>query len=196
MKKRSIAALTAFLFIVPLAQVHADSHDKGASQEKWNKYTQEWREHMNTMLEQMDRIHRTTNPEERQRLLEEHWKTMDEQMAGMREMEGMMGGMHGGRGDRGHGSTHMMDPEQRDSYMQDRMDMQQMMMEQMMQHNHMMMRESMHWLSAHLCKTINRTRERGLLFSTQSGNLVLLAVTIFLAGQQAPRLANRLSCRS
>lgn len=103
---------------------------------------------MNAMREQMDRFHRTTNPEERQRLLEEHWKTMDEQMAGMREMEGMMGGMmsgmHGRRGHRGHGSMHMMDPEQRDSSMQDRMDMQQMMMEQMMQHTQMMMREGMH----------------------------------------------------
>ncbi|MDX2460640.1 MAG: hypothetical protein QNM00_11195 [Gammaproteobacteria bacterium] len=148
MKRLSVAALSAFLFIVPLTQVHADSHEQNASQEKWGHYVEQWQGRMNTMHKQMDRIHQTKDPKERQRLLEEHWKTMDEQMAGMRDMEGMMGGMmggmHGQRGDRGHGSMHMMDPDQRDTYMQDRMDMQQMMMEQMMQHNHMMMREGMH----------------------------------------------------
>jgi len=148
MKRLSLAALSAFLFMIPLIHVHADSHEQSESQEKWNKYTEQWQERMNTMHKQMDRIHQTNDPKERQRLLEEHWKTMDEQMTGMRTMEemtgGMMGGMHGRRGSRGQGSMHMMDPQQRDAYMQDRMDMMQMMMEQMMQHNHMMMREGMH----------------------------------------------------
>jgi len=148
MKKLLIASLATLLLTVPLIHVHADSHEEGESQEKWDRYTEQWRARMNTMHAQMDRIHQTTDPVERQRLLEEHWKTMDEQMADMRTMEGMMGGMmggmHGQRGNQGHGNMHMMDPEQRDTYMQDRMDMQQMMMEQMMQHNHMMMREGMH----------------------------------------------------
>jgi len=148
MKRLSVAALSAFLFMIPLIHAHADSHERGESQKEWNIYTEQWQARMNTMHEQMDNIHQTTDPKERQRLLEEHWKTMDEQMTGMRAMEGMMGGMmggmHGRRGDRGQGSMHMMDPQQRDAYMQDRMDMMQMMMEQMMQHNHMMMREGMH----------------------------------------------------
>jgi hypothetical protein len=147
MKTLLIAALTTLLFTVPFIHVQADSHEQGESQEKWSRYTQQWRERMNTMHNQMDRIQQTKDPEERQRLLEEHWKTMDKQMADMRTMEGMMGGMmggmHGRRGDQGRGNMHMMDPEQRDTYMQDRMDMMQMMMEQMMQHNHMMMREGM-----------------------------------------------------
>jgi hypothetical protein len=148
MKKLLVAALTTLFFTVPLTHVHADSHEQGESQEKWNQYTEQWQERMNTMHKQMDQIHQTQDPAERQRLLEEHWKTMDAQMGDMRMMEGMMGGMmggmHGRRGDHGNGSMHMMDPAQRDSYMQDRMDMNQMMMEQMMQHNHMMMREGMH----------------------------------------------------
>lgn len=148
MNKLYVAAITALLLSVPLANVQADSHEGGESQEKWEHYIEQWQGRMNTMHEQMDRIHQSQDPQERQRLLEEHWATMDEQMRDMRMMEGMMGGMmggmHGQRGDRGHGSMHMMDPDQRDTYMQDRMDMQQMMMEQMMQHNHMMMREGMH----------------------------------------------------
>lgn len=147
MKRLLVAAVSALLFTVPLIHVQADSQEESETLKKWDQYTQQWQRRMNTMHKQMDRIHQTQNPKERQRLLEEHWKTMDEQMAGMRDMEGMMGGMmggmHGQRGDRGHGSMHMMDPDQRDTYMQDRMDMQQMMMEQMMQHNHMMMREGM-----------------------------------------------------
>ena len=149
MKKLFAAAITALLFTVPLIHVQADSDDESDSQKQWDRYTQQWQERMNTMHEQMDRIHQTKDPQERQRLLEEHWRTMDEQMADMRSMEGMMGGMmsgmHGGmRGNRGRGGMHMMDPDERDTYMQDRMDMQQMMMEQMMQHNREMMREGMH----------------------------------------------------
>ena len=148
MKKLLVTAVSALLFTVPLIQAQADSHETGESEENWDRYTEQWQQRMNTMHEQMDRINQTKDPKERQRLLEEHWKTMDEQMSDMRMMEGMMGGMmggmHGRRGDQGHGSMHMMDPDQRDRYMQDRMDMMQMMMEQMMQHNHMMMREGMH----------------------------------------------------
>ncbi len=148
MKKLLVGEITGLFITNALVQVQADSHEESTSQEKWSHYTEQWQERMNTMHEQMDRIHRTNDPEERQRLLEEHWKTMDEQMSDMRMMEGMMGGrmggMHGRRGDRGHGNMHMMDPEQRDAYLQDRMDMIKMMMEQMMQHNHMMMREGMH----------------------------------------------------
>ncbi len=148
MKKQYVATITVLLFAVALIEVQADSHEAGESQEKWGHYIEQWQDRMHTMHDQIDKIHRTKDPEEHQRLLEEHWETMDEQMRDMRMMEGMMGGMmsgmHGQRGDQGRGHIHMMDPDQRDSYMQDRMDMMQLMMEQMMQHNHMMMREGMH----------------------------------------------------
>lgn len=148
MRKLWVIATTAFLFAVPLFQVQADSNEADESQKQWNHYTEQWQEHMNTMQEQMDMIHQTTDPAERQRLLEEHWKTMDAQMRDMRMMAGMRGGMMGdmhGRNDRHHnGGKQMMDPEQRDRYTQDRIDMMQMMMEQMMQHDQMMMREGMH----------------------------------------------------
>lgn len=148
MKKLMIAALTTLLFTVPLVHVHADSQEQSDSMKEWDRYTEQWQVRMNTMHEQMDKIHQTKDPKERQRLLEEHWKTMDKQMADMRTMEGMMGGMmggmHGRQGNRGQGGMHMMNPDQRDTYIQDRMDMQQMMLEQMMQHNQLMLREGMH----------------------------------------------------
>ena len=126
MNKLYVATITALLFSVPLL-VQADSHEAGELQGKWDHYTEQWQERMNTMHEQMDRIDQTNDPAKRQRLLEEHWKTMDEQMRDMRMMEGMMGGMmggmHGRRGDQGRGHMNMMDPEQRGRYMQDRMDM-------------------------------------------------------------------------
>jgi hypothetical protein len=108
-------------------------------------------ERMRLMQQQMDRIHKTTDPAERQKLLDEHYKLMEAQMATMRGMGGgMMGGMGGGGmtggGMMGPGGQGMMGPggapksggagkaptpDQRMRMMEDRMDMMQMMMEQM-----------------------------------------------------------------
>ena len=101
-------------------------------------------ERMRLMQQQMDRLHKTTDPAERQKLLDEHYKLMEAQMATMRGMGGgMMKGMDGGMGQGGQG---MMGPggapksggpgkaptsDQRMRMMEDRMDMMQMMMEQM-----------------------------------------------------------------
>ena len=101
-------------------------------------------ERMRLMQQQMDRLHKTTDPAERQKLLDEHYKLMEAQMATMRGMGGgMMMGMGGGMGQGGQG---MMGPggapkaggpgkppmpDQRMRMMEDRMDMMQMMMEQM-----------------------------------------------------------------
>jgi Flp pilus assembly protein TadB len=43
-------------------------------------------EHMKTMKESMARIRQSTDPAERQKLMEEHMKMMDEHMAGMQNM--------------------------------------------------------------------------------------------------------------
>jgi hypothetical protein len=43
-------------------------------------------EHMKTMKESMARIRQSTDPTERQKLIEEHMKMMDEHMAGMQNM--------------------------------------------------------------------------------------------------------------
>ena len=143
MKKVLLLAATLALCSLPLVQVQADSQDDSEySQQQWDRHVDEWQERMNTMHRQMQEIDGTTDPEQRQKLLEQHWKLMDEQMLSMRMMGGgMMGSMHG-RGHHGRG-RHMMDPDERDQYMYDRMDMMHMMMEQMMQHQQMMIRGGM-----------------------------------------------------
>ncbi len=84
---------------------------------------------MKRMQEQMDRIHKTTDPKERQKLLDEHRQTMMENMKAMRGMGMMHGDAKGG--------PMKGDPTAQAAQMEQRMDMMQMMME------HMMQRESM-----------------------------------------------------
>ena len=68
-------------------------------------YREQMLDHMGRMREQMNKIAQTTDPKERQRLMEEHWRGMYQDMQTMRGMgwmwEGpMMGGgmMHGAPG--------------------------------------------------------------------------------------------------
>ncbi len=86
-----------------------------------------------TMQEQMDRIRQTKDPKQREKLLQEHMETMQQQL---RDMRGMGGGammeMTGRRGGQGMQSESPMDPQAREKMMQDRLDMMQMMMEQML----------------------------------------------------------------
>jgi len=88
-------------------------------------------ERMKTMQAQMERLHKTTDPAERRKLIQEHMQSMRDGMTMMRGMGGPMMGMMGGGKGRG-----MMggDPKQREEMMERRMDMMHMMMEQMMQH--------------------------------------------------------------
>jgi hypothetical protein len=102
---------------------------------------------MTLMQSQMDTIHATTNPKERQKLMQAHMQTMQESMAMMRSMSkpmtmdgghggGMaMGGDKGKPGDKGMMGGDMMKHHQ---MMMERMDMMQTMMEQMLQHQQMM----------------------------------------------------------
>ncbi len=91
------------------------------------------------MQEQMEKIRQAKDPNERQKLWEEHWKTMHEGMGMMGMMMGrgpggggMMGGpmMGGPKGGPGMGPEAM---QQRQEMMEKRMDMMQMMMEHMME---------------------------------------------------------------
>jgi len=80
---------------------------------------------MKAMQAQMAKIRTTTDPKERQKLMQEHMQSMQDNMAKMRGMGGgMMGGMAGKSGDET--KHHAM--------MEQRMDMMQMMMEQMLEH--------------------------------------------------------------
>ena len=91
---------------------------------------------MQKMSELMDKAQKTTDPKERQKLLEAHMQAMSEGMKVMSGMgDGMMMGMMGGRDgakDKGqHDNCSMMGGHE---MMGKRMDMMQMMMGQMMEH--------------------------------------------------------------
>ncbi|MHC6052202.1 hypothetical protein ACYT84_10640 [Ralstonia solanacearum] len=96
------------------------------------------RQQMKNMLAQMDKIHQTKDPKERQRLMTEHMQAMQDTMQTMRSMGGpMMMDMMGGQGMGAGGSGPMMGGsgmpmDQRMNMMENRMDMMQMMMEQML----------------------------------------------------------------
>ena len=67
------------------------------------QYGQQMREHMQRMHEQMSQLGQTTDPAQRQRLLQEHWQTMYRDMETMRGMGWMWPGPMMGPGMRGHG---------------------------------------------------------------------------------------------
>ena len=160
-----IAALvaTAFSAAPGMAQQTAAPPAKDAQvQQKapdvaeFDKQMAQMQENMQKMQAQMEKIRQTQDPQERQKLLQEHWETMRSGMAQMHDMwgPGMMGCCAGGPmmgGDmKGH---HMMgwrdmgdyyskltpDQMKRRQYMMDRyMGMQQQMMDHMMQHQNYM----------------------------------------------------------
>ena len=130
-----------------------------ASDADMDKYYAAIQERYKKMQDQMERLSKTKDPKERQKILDEHWKTMHEGMdtmmgrggagRGMMMGGGMMGGMGPGGGGMGPGagmgpmgqaakgapmpvSPEMMNQRQR--RIEQRMDMMQMMMDQMMQH--------------------------------------------------------------
>jgi len=123
----------------------------------FDKQMAQAQDNMKKMREEMDKIRQTQDPQERQKLLQEHWTTMQNNMQLMHDMwmsGGAMGCCMDGMGmwDHDHdgsmmGWGHMghyyskLTPEQMKQrhYMMDRyMPMQQMMMDQMMHHEHYM----------------------------------------------------------
>ena len=111
-----------------------------------DKQMAQMQEKMKRMQQQMDRIHQAKDPKERHELMDEHFKTMQENMRMMRGMGGpmMMDTIGGSRKDAmgpgmmGGNPTAGMNPKQQQEFMQRRMDMMQMMMEQVMRHQQMM----------------------------------------------------------
>jgi hypothetical protein len=110
---------------------------------------------MKKMQAQMEAIQRTKDPKDRDKLLREHWQSMQDAMSALNETWGssMMGGcpmngtgMHAGmmpgRGMMMWGNYQQLTPEQlkQRQYMLDQwLPMHQLMMEQMLQHQHWMM---------------------------------------------------------
>lgn len=87
------------------------------------KCMSEMQENKKKMQLQMEKMHTTTDPLERQELMREHMQTMQKNM---KLMNSMGGGMMGG------------DVNQRLDMIEMRLDMMQMMMDQMMQQHQMM----------------------------------------------------------
>mgnify|MGYP000482028449 CR=1 FL=1 len=85
-------------------------------------------QNMRSMQAQMEKLRATKNPKERESLLREHMKTMQDAMASMHAMGGEM---MGGAAARSGATTGRVPMEQR-------LDMMQMMMEQMMGHQNAM----------------------------------------------------------
>ncbi|HRY86838.1 MAG TPA: hypothetical protein P5305_03060 [Rubrivivax sp.] len=56
------------------------------------QYSQQMRDHMQRMQDQMNKIAQTSDPQERQRLMQEHWQGMYQDMQTMRGMGWMWGG--------------------------------------------------------------------------------------------------------
>ena len=131
---------------VPAAQVAPNLAE-------FDKQLAQAREHMAQMQAQMERMQQTQDPQERQRLLQEHWTTMQAAMSSMRNMWGpggigccaagsgtgpgmMMGGPMMGWGQmRGqYGGMTQEQLRQRQYMMDQYLPMQQMMMEHMMWH--------------------------------------------------------------
>ncbi|AOZ04305.1 hypothetical protein BKK81_33525 (plasmid) [Cupriavidus sp. USMAHM13] len=160
MKRRILAATASALVLssMPvLAQQPPAAQAKPAAPnvQEFDKQMAQAQENMKKMQEQMDKIRQTQDPQARQKLLQEHWDTMQANMQLMHNMWGPGGGMGPGMMGRGPGMLggpmmgwgHMggyyakLTPEQQRQrqYMRDQyMPMQQMMMDHMMQHQQWM----------------------------------------------------------
>jgi hypothetical protein len=142
-----ISAVVACALAAPIAGAQdKHAHDKPAPSMEQDAHTGQMQEKMKAMQAQMDRIHRTTDPKERQKLMQEHMQAMLASMKAMHGMGGPMmksGGEHAGMtmGDKKGGMKGGMkegDMMKRHAMMEKRMDMMQMMMEQMVQRDHAM----------------------------------------------------------
>jgi hypothetical protein len=150
MRTRLAVALIAAALAAPVLAQPAPA--PGADYEKFRE--QMWTR-MQKAQEQMDKIRATTDPKEREKLLREHYETMQQGMGTMRGYGPMMGGRGygpgagpgrgpGGGGMMGRGfgrgpyvaseCTKIQDPvARRDCLLEDRMDIMQDMMNQMLE---------------------------------------------------------------
>lgn len=160
MKPTLKSLLLGSLLVLPLAgapvvssfaqQATADQTTPDVA--KFDEQLAQARKDLEKMQEQMNKIQQTQDPQKRQKLLQDHWTTMQNAMQAMNGMwgPGMMGGYMMGNHMMG---GHMMGwndsedyyknltPEQmrqRQYMMNQYMGMQQMMMDQMMWHQHWM----------------------------------------------------------
>jgi hypothetical protein len=151
MKKFTLSMFLASILALPIAQAADEedhsAHHPGAGQEQAdtapdNKAAgmkmDKMQERMKKMQDLMSKIHSTSDPKERQRLMEEHMDSMRDSMKMMRGMgKDMMGKKHKGDRPAGDGADKdgmmgcmMMKKHQ---MTEDRIDMMQKMMEQIIE---------------------------------------------------------------
>jgi hypothetical protein len=157
MNKFTLSIFLASILAVPIAQAadeddhsahHPDADQQQAAPARDDKAAgmtmEKMRDNMKKMQEQMEKIHATTDPAERRKLMQEHMQSMQE---GMKMMGRMGGGMKGGdmmakakkdqaetMMDAGDGMGMCMMMMKKHKSVESRMDMMQMMMEQMTEH--------------------------------------------------------------
>ena len=94
------SALTSPMFL-DTAIAQSSSKSQSPDTAAFDKNLAQFQEQMKVMQAQMDQIRKTQDPQERQKLLQQHWATMQ---SAMRTMHGMWGpGMMGGYGSMGPG---------------------------------------------------------------------------------------------
>lgn len=160
MKNAILTAVLSALVLVSapaFAQPTPGTKPMAPNVQEFDKQMAQVQENMKTMQEQMDKIRQTQDPQARQKLLQDHWVTMQSNMQLMHGMWGPDGGMGCYMGGPGMGHGMMMGPmmgwgrmdgyyskltpeqQRQRQYMMDRyMSTQQMMMDHMMQHNQWM----------------------------------------------------------
>lgn len=129
MKRQALSILAALFFVAPISYA-ADPQPSPPDEKAFQEYMSKMQTHMKTMQEQMQKLQQTSDPQDRQRLMQNHWTAMQE---GMKMMHGsgntpgcmMMGGgpmMGGNKGKAGGccGSDgHMMNGHMMDGHMMD-----------------------------------------------------------------------------
>lgn len=94
------AVALAVPFSMPVAAQQGPAADKAAASKvaapntaEFDKQLAQVQEHMKLMQAQMERMRATQDPQERQKLLQEHWTSMQSAMTAMHGMWGPGGGM-------------------------------------------------------------------------------------------------------
>lgn len=104
--KRHMLPLLAALFLISPFSHAADTQQALPDEKTFQDYMSKMQAHMKTMQDQMQQMQKTTDPKERQRLMQDHWAAMQEGMKMMHGTGNMAGcTMMGG----GPMMSHMMD---------------------------------------------------------------------------------------
>ncbi len=142
---RAIAMVAILIIGQPISAIAQDDEAAGGADER-PIIMQQMHEHMQTMRQQMEKIHASEDPEERKRLMHEHMQSMRSAMTMMGKMSGSMmqseqmggpGMNHGHQAQRCKEDTdqckQMNEMVDRQRHMEQRVSMMQMMMQQMME---------------------------------------------------------------